>query len=241
MLNAFLSPANSAALAAASFTVTNGGASGDDYAASTATAGVVSVGGSITGNIESTQDVDWFRVTLTAGRSYQFDLEASATGQGTLADPFLQLRDSSGTSISFDFDGGTGNNARITFAPTVSGTYYLAASSSASSDLGTYRLSATDLGVGGATNPSPPAGTSAEMILRHGSDGHYAIYDLGSNAILAGYSLGQVGTEWQFAGLGNFNGNNATGMLLRNSSTGQFEVYDIVNNNITSAASLGTV
>jgi Cadherin-like len=89
-------------------------------------------------------------------------------------------------------------------------------------------------------NPSPPAGTSAEMVLRHGSDGLYEIYDLGNNAILAGYSLGQVGAEWQFAGLDNFN-NNTTGMLLRNSSTGEFEVYDISNNNISSAASLGMV
>src|SRR3954471_7410463 len=99
----------------------------DDYAASTATTGVVNVGGSITGNIESTQDEDWFRVTLTAGRSYQFDLEASATGQGTLPDPFLQLMNSTGSHIAYDFDSGTGNNARITFAPSASGAYYLAA------------------------------------------------------------------------------------------------------------------
>jgi serralysin len=82
----------------------------------------------------------WFRVTLTAGRSYQFDLQGSDSGQGTLPNPFLWLRDSSGNSISYDFDGGTGRDARITFAPMVSGTYYLAAASDVSSDLGTYRL-----------------------------------------------------------------------------------------------------
>jgi hypothetical protein len=123
--------------------------SADDYAGNTSTAGVLNVGGSITGNIESTQDADWFRVTLTAGRSYQFDLQASATGQGTLPNPFLWLRDSSGNYISFDSDGGTGNDARITFAPIASGTYYLTAASDVYSDLGTYKLSATDLGAGG--------------------------------------------------------------------------------------------
>jgi probable HAF family extracellular repeat protein len=51
-------------------------------------------------------------------------------------------------------------------------------------------------------NPPAPAGTSADMILRHGSDGLYEIYDIGNNAILAAYSLGQVGTDWQFVGLG---------------------------------------
>jgi probable HAF family extracellular repeat protein len=45
-------------------------------------------------------------------------------------------------------------------------------------------------------NPPAPAGTSADMILRHGSDGLYQIYDIGNNAILAAYSLGRVGTDW---------------------------------------------
>ncbi len=90
-------------------------------------------------------------------------------------------------------------------------------------------------------NPPPPAGTTADMILRRGSDGFYEIYDIGNNAILAGYLVGQVGTTWQFAGLGGFFGSDTTDMLLRNANTGGFEVYDISNNNITNAAFLGNV
>jgi hypothetical protein len=90
-------------------------------------------------------------------------------------------------------------------------------------------------------NPPPPAGTTADMILRRGSDGFYEIYDIGNNAILAGYLVAQVGTTWQFAGLGGFFGSDTTDMLLRNANTGGFEVYDISNNNITNAAFLGTV
>src|SRR6516164_9407794 len=90
-------------------------------------------------------------------------------------------------------------------------------------------------------NPSPPAGTTAAMILRHGADGKYEIYDIGNNSVLAAYQLGQVGTDWAFVTLGDFNGTDTTDMLLRNTSTGAFEVYDISNNNITNAASLGTV
>jgi hypothetical protein len=52
-------------------------------------------------------------------------------------------------------------------------------------------------------NPPPSAGATADMILR-GADtspnfgvspfaGQYEIYDIGNNAILAGYSLGQIG------------------------------------------------
>jgi hypothetical protein len=91
------------------------------------------------------------------------------------------------------------------------------------------------------TNPPPPPGTTADMILRHGADGFYEVYDIGSNTILAAGRLGQVGTDWQFVGLGGFFGNDTTDMLLRSSSTGGFEVYDIANNNITNAAFLGAV
>ena len=71
------------------------------------------------------------------------------------------------------------------------------------------------------------------MIMRDGSNGNYEIYDLGNNAILAAYALGQVGTEWQVAGLGGFDGTDTSDMILRDSNTGAFEVYDISNNNIT--------
>src|SRR5207302_8300111 len=94
-------------------------------------------------------------------------------------------------------------------------------------------------------NTPPPGGTTADMILRGANAspemGQYEIYDIGNNAILAGYSLGQVGTDWQFAGLGGFFGSDTTDMLLRNSTTGGFQVYDISDNNITRAAFLGNV
>jgi endoglucanase len=90
-------------------------------------------------------------------------------------------------------------------------------------------------------NPPPPASTTAAMILRHGGDGLYEIYDIGTNAILGAYELGQVGTDWQFVGLGGFFSSDTTDMLLRSASTGRFEVYDIANNNIINAAFLGNV
>src|SRR3954454_8494471 len=82
-------------------------------------------------------------------------------------------------------------------------------------------------------NPPAPAGTSADMILRHGADGLYEIYDIGNNAILGAAFLGQVGLDWQFVGLGGFYGTDTSDMILRNSGTGAFEFYDISNNNIT--------
>lgn len=92
----------------------------DDYAAGTGTSGSVAVNGSVTGVVNSAGDRDWFRVYLTGGRTYRFDLT-----QGTLRDPYLVLRNGSGTQLTQDDDGGGGYNSRITYRPTTSGWFYL--------------------------------------------------------------------------------------------------------------------
>ena len=71
----------------------------DDYAASTATTGVVAVNGSTSGTIETSNDADWFGVTLTAGHTYQFKSEGASTGQGTLKSPYVVLHDNGGVGI----------------------------------------------------------------------------------------------------------------------------------------------
>jgi hypothetical protein len=92
-------------------------------------------------------------------------------------------------------------------------------------------------------NPAPPDATTANMVLRNASTttATYEIYNLGDNSILAGHALGQVGSDWEFVTLGNFNLDDPSDMLLRNSTSGAFQVYDIVDNNIISSTSLGTV
>ena len=92
-------------------------------------------------------------------------------------------------------------------------------------------------------NPAPPAATTANLVLRNASNttATYQIYNLGANSILAGYSLAQVGSDWGFVTLGNFNLSDPSDMLLRNSTSGAFQVYDIANNNVISSSSLGTV
>ena len=93
----------------------------DDNSASTATTGVVAIGGAATGDIGTTGDASRFKVTLAAGATYQFGLQGSR----------LSLLDSSGNELIGDYgDGASGSrpglNDRITYtAPT--GTYRLAA------------------------------------------------------------------------------------------------------------------
>lgn len=122
---------------------TNGSAKTDDYSASTATTGVVAVGGTSSGNIERSGDHDWFKVTLKAGTTYQ--LQATTTGTtGSLADPVLYLRNSAGTSLAYNDDANSSTaNASITYTATKTGTYYLDVAGFASIQTGSYGVSAT--------------------------------------------------------------------------------------------------
>ena len=117
----------------------------DDYTATILTTGAAAVGGSVTGEIESAGDRDWFAVEFVAGRTYQIDLRGSRTNDGTLRDPYLRgIHDADGNLISgtTNDDGGVSYNSRVTFTATESGTYYIAAG--AYSGRGTYELEVTD-------------------------------------------------------------------------------------------------
>ena len=118
----------------------------DDYSANILTSGVVPVGGTAIGRIDTTGDRDWFAVELVAGGEYQIDLRGRRTGDGTLGDPYLRgIHDAEGNLISgtTNDDGGAGYNSRVTFTASETGTYYIAAG--AYSGRGTYELEVTEL------------------------------------------------------------------------------------------------
>ena len=119
----------------------------DDYADDTSTTGTVAVGGSQTGEIDFLGDVDWIKVTLVVGTRYMIDYEGSATGQGTLWNPYFHgVYDSSGNLISgtTNDNSGQGLNSRIEFTPSSSGTYFLGLGTHSPSYTGTYRVSVTE-------------------------------------------------------------------------------------------------
>jgi murein DD-endopeptidase MepM/ murein hydrolase activator NlpD len=107
----------------------------DDYAATTATTGALSVNASTIGKIEVAGDYDWFRVTLVAGTTYQLRENGN-----TLSDPYLILRNSSGSILLRDNDSGGNHNSLITFTPSTTGAYYLDAGGYGS-NIGTYNVS----------------------------------------------------------------------------------------------------
>jgi len=109
----------------------------DDFPWSVDTTAVVTVGATgATGTIEVSGDEDLFKVTLTAGQTYVFELVSTG-----LADPCLYLYAPDVTLLDSDDDGAGGNNSRITYTATESGTYYLGASDFRAGS-GSYRLTA---------------------------------------------------------------------------------------------------
>ncbi len=128
-----------------------------DLPATTATTGRVDVGASVTGNIGSFADRDYFRVVLEAGTCYQIDLEGAPTGRGTLADPALTLYDESEDNLLDDVNSGIGANSRGIFTPTTAGTYYLRVADFDETDTGTYTLSVRDITPPPDDSADPPA------------------------------------------------------------------------------------
>ena len=119
----------------------------DDCRSDTSTTGVVTVGGSVTGEIERSGDHDWFAVDLVEGRLYRIDLKGRSTGDGTLKDPYLRgVHDDNGVLIrgTWDDDGGVGRNSRVVFTAPADATYYLAAGAFLDRK-GTYALSVTEV------------------------------------------------------------------------------------------------
>ena len=73
----------------------------DDVLSNKSTNSLVAVGGSVTGEIESSGDEDWHAISLLAGETYLIDLKGADGDWGTLADPVLwYIYDASGSSIA---------------------------------------------------------------------------------------------------------------------------------------------
>ncbi|MDQ6438272.1 M10 family metallopeptidase C-terminal domain-containing protein [Mesorhizobium sp. LHD-90] len=116
-----------------------------DAAASKNTAYTLGIGQTAQGYLTRSGGVtehDWYKVNLVAGQTYTFALAATGVASDSLEDPFLRLRNSSGTQIAFDDDGGPDQFSSITYKATTTGTYYLDAGAFDSSTAGQYGISA---------------------------------------------------------------------------------------------------
>jgi serralysin len=122
----------------------------DTIAGNTSTTSSVAIGGAASGVIGAAGDHDWFRINVTAGTTYVFNLDGAAVnGVGALSDAYLYLRDANGNLLAQDDDSGPGVNSQIRYTATTSGVLYLDAAGYQNSATGGYTIAA-------AIAPPPP-------------------------------------------------------------------------------------
>ena len=131
---------------------------GGDLPAGTSTSGQAPIGSSVTGNIESATDRDWFRVRFNGRigeRVYWLELKGADTGDGTLPDPlivgiydrqgnYIPYSHIVGQSLTWNNDSGYGRNAITDFTEPCAGDYFVAVAGNEGST-GSYTLSVTDI------------------------------------------------------------------------------------------------
>ena len=131
---------NAETLTSAATTAVTAVAAADDCAGDWTSTCSVSPGSSVTGDVESSGDKDSFRLSVTSGVTYRIDAEGAPTSMGTLANPYLELRDSSWLLLDENDDGGAGTNAHVTWPATFTGDVFVVIRPPNSMDTGTYTL-----------------------------------------------------------------------------------------------------
>ena len=138
------------------------------------------------GRLEVKGDRDWIQVQLIAGSAYRVSLDGQHAGLGTLEDPYLRVRNASGTLIAQNDDIVLVSTAtsELTFQATTAGTYYIEAGSYNDDYTGTYAvaIAGTQLPddfadslvdvthpIGQATRPGVAAGQLEAAGDRYGS------------------------------------------------------------------------
>jgi len=161
----------------------------DDYGSTPATAANFvfegPLGAQVKGTIGSSDDLDWFRVSLHGGTPYLFRLQGDYSNGPALAGG-LSLLDSNGALLS----GGIGyDNFSMLFKPQADGIYYL--QMSCASVIGNYTLQAREASTydndtlsGTAGNDTIDGDYGTDTVRYQGSSDHFTISKTAS-----GYSV----------------------------------------------------
>jgi hypothetical protein len=110
----------------------------------------LSVGTNQSGNLEIASDTDIFSLDVQAGVTYTIDQKGFWSSVGNLRDPLLTLKDSAGTILGQNDDGGFRLESQIIYTPTTTETLYVEAGAF-DTDTGTYEISVGESG-GSADN-----------------------------------------------------------------------------------------
>lgn len=83
------------------------------------------------------------------------------------------------------------------------------------------------------------SGTSDTLVF--GTDGTLIIYSTTNGVPETAFTLGRVGTDFTFGGVGSFFGADSPSDFILRGSQGQIELYQIQNNQIAGASAIGSV
>ena len=135
--------------------------------------------------LETSGDRDWIRLDLAAGQHVSIVL--NGLGADELIDPYLRLRNSTGTQIAEndDQDLGVILDSRIEFTATTAGVYYIDVGSYGDTYVGDYELlvfnsrSTSDTVAGNASTRSEiQAGGTFRGVIETGNDADWIAVDL---------------------------------------------------------------
>ena len=208
----------------------------DDFRADRYTLGRLAIGGKTSGNLNFNGDRDWFKVSLVKGQKYQFDvIEYNAM------DAYLYLRNSYGSYITYDNNSGSGDDPRITYTATSTGTYFLDVGDVGNNNSGSYQLQVKQIAsdISGYSRITGFGSANAEKAFER-----YLGIDLISRPNDGGYkwNLDNIGAKEVWMGSGNFLGATGKGVIVAVIDTGidsdhhEFKgriikPWDFVNNN----------
>lgn len=119
----------------------------NDVAGTAATRSVLSVGATVSSNIDNDGDKDWYSVSLEEGKTYVIDLIGDMSGTQVLRDPIIGgIYGSTGILLANTSNNnyGASLNSRMLFTAETSGTYFIEAKGNVG-HTGAYQLSIKDL------------------------------------------------------------------------------------------------
>ena len=114
----------------------------DDAPGDVSTKVALTLGEDRVGTLLTHNDQDWYSIKLVAGQDFTFRVQAAHSGNGTLADPVLEIHAADGSLLKSVDNMLTTNEPATYFTPTLTGTYYVAVrAADGQTDTGTYTIS----------------------------------------------------------------------------------------------------
>ncbi|MCA3278320.1 MAG: M10 family metallopeptidase C-terminal domain-containing protein [Roseomonas sp.] len=186
----------------------------------------LAIGASLNGAVNTSGDRDWFAVDLVAGQRYSISLDGAAyISYGALSDPYLRLRNASGSLVAQDDDSGSGYNSLLTFTASATGRYYLDVGAYNDAGSGGYRLTISP--VAAPTTPTYTLDQIADYLIT-GYWGYFGAHrwDTTSDNIVT-YNLSALTSEGQTLARAAFQTwANVTNLVFQEVSLGGDILFD---------------